>query len=175
MTYTLRLGTLSLQLARRNLLVGLGLMLLVLTGGLAALHMGSFPVGAADLWTALRGDMEDITRMILLDHRLPRVLVAVGAGAAFGLSGAIFQSMLRNPMASPDVIGFNSRRQLRRGAGDPAVRFSPLCAALGVDGRAADGGIGAGAGLGQAARHGSRSLSADPCGDRCQPDLGRDQ
>lgn len=108
MTYTLRLGTLSLQLARRNLLVGLGLMLLVLTGGLAALQMGSFPVGAADLWTALRGDMEDITRMILLDHRLPRVLVAVGAGAAFGLSGAIFQSMLRNPMASPDVIGFNA-------------------------------------------------------------------
>ena len=40
--------------------------------------------------------------------RLPRVLVAIGVGAAFGMSGAIFQALVRNPLGSPDIIGFNS-------------------------------------------------------------------
>ncbi|MCG7621806.1 FecCD family ABC transporter permease [Epibacterium sp. Ofav1-8] len=108
MSYTFRLHRLSLQIHRRNLLVGLGLTLAVVTFALAALQIGSFPVAAQDLWPALRGEIGEIPTMILLDHRLPRILVAIGAGAAFGLSGAIFQSMLRNPMASPDVIGFNA-------------------------------------------------------------------
>ncbi|TNJ47484.1 iron chelate uptake ABC transporter family permease subunit [Phaeobacter sp. B1627] len=108
MTFPLRLGSFSMPVSRRNLTTGIGLALLVIAAGLGALQLGSFPVGAADLGTALLGEMDTITRMILLDHRLPRILVAIGAGAALGLSGAMFQSMLRNPMASPDVIGFNA-------------------------------------------------------------------
>ena len=40
--------------------------------------------------------------------RLPRVLLALMLGAALGMSGAIFQSLTRNPLGSPDIIGFNS-------------------------------------------------------------------
>ncbi|NHM19981.1 FecCD family ABC transporter permease [Tritonibacter mobilis] len=108
MIYTIRLGSLSVRLARRHLLIGMGLFLALLIAGGMALQLGQFDLGAADLWTAYRGELDKINQMILLDHRLPRVLVAIGAGAAFGVSGAIFQSMLRNPMASPDVIGFNA-------------------------------------------------------------------
>ena len=42
------------------------------------------------------------------DLRLPRAVLAVLAGAAFGLGGITFQTMLRNPLASPDVIGISS-------------------------------------------------------------------
>ncbi|ASK65405.1 enterobactin ABC transporter permease [Brachybacterium avium] len=42
---------------------------------------------------------------IVMDHRLPTAVVALLAGTAFGLSGTIFQTLLRNPLASPDVIG----------------------------------------------------------------------
>ncbi len=45
---------------------------------------------------------------ILWDIRLPRVITAVFAGAALGVSGAIFQSISRNPLGSPDIIGFTS-------------------------------------------------------------------
>ncbi|WP_411353032.1 iron chelate uptake ABC transporter family permease subunit (plasmid) [Leisingera aquaemixtae] len=57
---------------------------------------------------ALQGRGTGIEQMILLDHRLPRIAAALGAGAAFGLAGAMFQTMLRNPLAAPDVIGFNA-------------------------------------------------------------------
>lgn len=42
---------------------------------------------------------------IVMDHRLPVAVVALLAGIAFGLSGTVFQTLLRNPLASPDVIG----------------------------------------------------------------------
>ncbi|VTP65465.1 Ferric enterobactin transport system permease protein fepG [Serratia rubidaea] len=46
--------------------------------------------------------------MIVTQWRLPRVVMALLIGAALGISGAIFQSLLRNPLGSPDVIGFNT-------------------------------------------------------------------
>ncbi|MBN8934526.1 MAG: iron chelate uptake ABC transporter family permease subunit, partial [Rhizobium pusense] len=42
------------------------------------------------------------------EQDLPRVLVAVFAGASLGVSGAVFQSVSRNPLGSPDVIGFTT-------------------------------------------------------------------
>lgn len=45
---------------------------------------------------------------IVMEHKLPRAIVGTLVGAAFGLSGALFQTMLRNPLASPDVIGISS-------------------------------------------------------------------
>lgn len=84
--------------------------LLILTAAmvLLALRFGSYPMTAKEIFFALSGQAEAIPAMIVQDHRLPRVLVALGAGACFGLAGVIFQTMLRNPLASPDVIGFNA-------------------------------------------------------------------
>ncbi|MFI6044769.1 FecCD family ABC transporter permease [Nocardia sp. NPDC051321] len=47
-------------------------------------------------------------RFIVLDSRLPRALTAVVVGAALGLSGAITQSILHNPLAAPDMLGITS-------------------------------------------------------------------
>lgn len=45
---------------------------------------------------------------LVVELRLPRALTAVLVGAAFGLAGAIFQTLLRNPLASPDVLGVSA-------------------------------------------------------------------
>ncbi|GGQ55084.1 FecCD family ABC transporter permease [Couchioplanes azureus] len=60
----------------------------------------------ADLVEVLGGGGRRADRFIVLDLRLPRVTLALLAGAAFGMSGAVFQSLSRNPLGSPDVIGF---------------------------------------------------------------------
>ena len=45
--------------------------------------------------------------------RLPRAVLAVLAGFAFGIAGVTFQTMLRNPLASPDIIGISVGRERR--------------------------------------------------------------
>lgn len=86
--------------------------LLLLTLALCALITASLCVGEVSLpapvyWQALTGESPSAS-LILWELRLPRILTAAGAGAALGLSGAIFQMLLRNPLASPDVMGFTS-------------------------------------------------------------------
>ncbi|MFJ4169991.1 FecCD family ABC transporter permease [Paenarthrobacter sp. NPDC089714] len=44
---------------------------------------------------------------IVMEHKLPRAMVGTLIGVAFGLAGALFQTMLRNPLASPDIIGIS--------------------------------------------------------------------
>ncbi|MFY2823529.1 FecCD family ABC transporter permease [Ruegeria sp. MALMAid1280] len=104
----LRLPFLSFQLSPRAVSVTVTLLLLVLIVLLASIQLGAFRLSFAQIWAALTGQAEDMHRMIVVDHRLPRILTAIGAGGAFGLTGAMFQTMLRNPLASPDVIGFSA-------------------------------------------------------------------
>lgn len=67
---------------------------------LVGLLIGSVPLDFSGLWS---GDAS--ARTIFLDLRLPRVLLAALAGAALAASGAALQSTLRNPLASPEIIG----------------------------------------------------------------------
>jgi iron complex transport system permease protein len=61
-----------------------------------------------DVFSALMGQAEGRIHMVVVEWRLPRALLALLLGAALGMSGAIFQSLTRNPLGSPDIIGFNS-------------------------------------------------------------------
>lgn len=60
------------------------------------------------MFSALFGDAPRNVAMVVNEWRLPRVLMALLIGAALGVSGAIFQSLTRNPLGSPDVMGFNT-------------------------------------------------------------------
>lgn len=73
-----------------------------------SLAVGDFPVPIGDVLAALVGAGSDDAGFIVRTLRLPRGLTAVLVGAAFGLSGAIFQRIARNPLASPDIIGINA-------------------------------------------------------------------
>ncbi|GAA4729344.1 iron chelate uptake ABC transporter family permease subunit [Isoptericola chiayiensis] len=91
---------------RRRLL----LVLAVLAGLIVALATLALTLGAASLppgraLLALFGVGDDGDLFIVQRLRLPRLLAALLAGAAFGLAGALFQSTLRNPLASPDILG----------------------------------------------------------------------
>jgi iron complex transport system permease protein len=58
--------------------------------------------------SAIFGHATPVERSIVVDLRLPRVLLAALAGGALALSGAVFQAMLRNPLADPYVLGVSS-------------------------------------------------------------------
>lgn len=101
-------GRVAIRLDMRALSV-LGIMLAVgIAVTLLMLASGDYPVPLPDVIRALLGQAEGRVHMVVVEWRLPRALLALLLGAALGLSGAIFQSLTRNPLGSPDVIGFNS-------------------------------------------------------------------
>jgi len=73
-----------------------------------SLAVGDFPVAIRDVVSSLVGHGNDDSDFIVHTLRLPRALLAVLVGAAFGMSGAILQRLARYPLASPDIIGVNS-------------------------------------------------------------------
>ncbi len=91
---------------RRKLVLGLvatGGILLV--SGLLSLAYGPVAITLHDIVQALLGRASDETQFILVGLRLPRTLVAMLVGAALGGAGALFQALLRNPLAEPFILG----------------------------------------------------------------------
>lgn len=88
------------------------LLVMVLTGlaALFALTLGKvqIPFGTALAILTGAGDDGEMQRQIIVNLRLPRVLAAIFTGAALGVSGSVFQSISRNTLGSPDIIGFTT-------------------------------------------------------------------
>ncbi|GAA3994444.1 iron chelate uptake ABC transporter family permease subunit [Allokutzneria multivorans] len=111
----LRVGPVSWMVRLRPVLVP------VIAFGLLALAMavnlgrGDFPIGVGDVLAVLLGGGDDTHAYIVLELRLPRALTGALVGAALALAGAITQSIARNPLASPDILGVTA------GAGVGAV------------------------------------------------------
>lgn len=83
--------------------------MLTLLLALWALTLGDYPLSLGQVWAALEdAPGAGFARTVVVDWRLPRLLAAVVFGAALGASGAVFQSLTRNPLASPDIIGFSA-------------------------------------------------------------------
>ena len=98
----------SARIDVRTVTVCLVLVALALAIGVIALGSGDYQVPIGDVLGALFGEAPARIHMVVVEWRLPRVLLALMLGAALGMSGAIFQSLTRNPLGSPDIIGFNS-------------------------------------------------------------------
>jgi len=86
---------------------------LALGGALAALFwsalaIGPVNIGFADALAAIAGAGDDAIRLIVVEVRLPRAILAVAIGAALGLAGAALQGFLRNPLAEPGLVGASS-------------------------------------------------------------------
>lgn len=91
--------------ARRHRLVVAGLTVLVLGAFLVRVLLGDFTVTFPDFLRILGGEQIPGATFIVMEAKLPRAVLGVLVGAAFGLGGAIFQTTLRNALASPDIIG----------------------------------------------------------------------
>jgi len=92
----------------RQMLTILTLILLCAVLAVYGLGSGTLPLTPWQVIDALRGEGPHNLTVIVTQWRLPRVAMALILGAALAASGAIFQSLMRNPLGSPDVIGFNT-------------------------------------------------------------------
>lgn len=92
----------------RTMTVCLVLLALAIAVALVTLASGEYQVPLPDVIGALLGQAEGRIHMVVVEWRLPRTALALILGAALGMSGAIFQSLTRNPLGSPDVIGFEA-------------------------------------------------------------------
>lgn len=73
---------------------------------LAGLGWGSSSFGGMELISALlRGSLDESQRLIVLEARLPRVVFGLLVGATLAVAGAVFQALLRNPLADPYILG----------------------------------------------------------------------
>jgi iron complex transport system permease protein len=92
----------------RTPVVCAGLTLAVVALLVVAVGTGDYPIAPGDVVKALIGQGDAATSFVVETLRLPRALTALLAGAALGAAGAIFQSVSRNPLGSPDIIGFTA-------------------------------------------------------------------
>ncbi|MFE9256952.1 FecCD family ABC transporter permease [Streptomyces sp. NPDC006879] len=99
-------GGISLRFEARAVLVGVCLTLLTLAAAVLLIGTGDFPIAPTDVVRTLLGDGVPAHEFIVNDLRLPRALVGVLVGGSLGMAGAVFQSVSRNPLGSPDVLGF---------------------------------------------------------------------
>lgn len=104
-----RRGRQSLVLHPRVIVVTMLLLAFTLVCSVVAMTIGSYRVEVAEIVRILLGRSEGgVAERIILHIRLPRVVTGIFAGAALAVSGAIFQSVSRNALGSPDVIGFTT-------------------------------------------------------------------
>ncbi|MFD1493762.1 MULTISPECIES: FecCD family ABC transporter permease [Microbacterium] len=90
---------------RRSRVVVGALVLVTLALVVIALSTGDYPLSLAQLWRTVWGGGERVEEYVLFQVRAPRVAMAVAVGACLGVAGALLQALLRNPLASPDLLG----------------------------------------------------------------------
>ncbi|MBF0808414.1 iron ABC transporter permease [Rothia nasimurium] len=86
------------------ILLGLSLML--------SLRFGSNSLESQDIWAALSGDSSSPAYTIVWEQRIPRTLLALVCGAALAVAGSLMQTLTRNPLADPGLLGVNAGASL---------------------------------------------------------------
>ncbi|WP_420032468.1 FecCD family ABC transporter permease [Streptomyces sp. cg28] len=95
--------------ARPPLAAGLALGLALLAGAVAlSLSVGTEHIPLGDVWSALFSPSGSKDDNIVRELRLPRTLIGVAVGAALGLAGGVMQTLTRNPLADPGLLGVNA-------------------------------------------------------------------
>lgn len=93
-----------MSISLRLLVAGAALLLAVV----ASLQVGAHMASLTDVAQALTGRCTRPDCVIITDARLPRTLAGLLAGAALGVAGALMQSLTRNPLADPGILGINA-------------------------------------------------------------------
>lgn len=76
--------------------------------GLWALCLGRVPLTLPQIASVFSGEAPAFLARVVIEWRLPRIVAAVLCGSALGIAGLLFQSLMRNPLGSPDVMGFDT-------------------------------------------------------------------
>lgn len=111
-----------------------------------SIGVGDFPIGLSRVIATIIGRGEQVDEFVIMDLRMPRALAGLVVGIALGVSGAVTQSVARNPLASPDILGITG------GASMVAVFLvtvsggtaAAVVSSVGLSAAALAGGLGAG-------------------------------
>ncbi|GEC98175.1 iron-enterobactin transporter permease [Kocuria varians] len=103
-----RIGSWSAKVHVRSVVVTVLVVLAALGAGVLGLVAGSARLGLPDVVAAFTDQASEGTRRVILGWRLPRILFDLVGGAALAIAGAVFQAQTRNPLGSPDIIGFST-------------------------------------------------------------------
>ncbi|HHO0377604.1 TPA: FecCD family ABC transporter permease [Staphylococcus aureus] len=82
--------------------------ILLFLGCTWSITSGEYNIPVERFFKTLIGQGDAIDELILLDFRLPRMMITILAGAALSISGAIVQSVTKNPIAEPGILGINA-------------------------------------------------------------------
>ncbi|MBB5160700.1 iron complex transport system permease protein [Mycobacterium sp. AZCC_0083] len=104
----IRIGNASARASWRAIIVVAALLVGAFVIAVVAVGLGKYTVAPADVLGVLTGSNTSFDRVVVLEWRMPRMLMALLIGAALGISGAIFQALTRNALGSPDIIGVTS-------------------------------------------------------------------
>lgn len=88
-----------------SVLLPLLLFMLIIALAFFGLSTGAAPISPYDMGNVFLGGGDDVTRAIMLELRLPRLVMGLAIGAALGMSGALLQAWLRNPLADSAILG----------------------------------------------------------------------
>jgi len=108
----LRLGPLNLLLHRRTWLLSLLVLAVLLTLVIVAISLGSGRMGVLDVLATLSGQGSKLNDIMVFKIRMPRVAAVVVAGLAMGMAGCLIQTLVRNRLATPDMVGVNEGASL---------------------------------------------------------------
>ncbi|MGW8315602.1 MAG: iron chelate uptake ABC transporter family permease subunit, partial [Bacteroidales bacterium] len=99
-----------MKIQSRSVFIALMLLLLLTALALLDIRLGSVPITFSDIWKHLTDSvpLSDKQQVILMKFRLPRLATALLAGAALPLCGLQMQTLFRNPLAGPYVLGISS-------------------------------------------------------------------
>ena len=105
---TIRTGRLSGLVQTKVIWLTIGTLLVIILLIGVGLVVGDYPIPASEALTTALWDRNGEYNFIINSLRFPRIVVAILAGMCFASSGLIFQSLINNPLVSPDIIGINS-------------------------------------------------------------------
>ncbi|WP_440960302.1 FecCD family ABC transporter permease [Paenibacillus nitricinens] len=96
---------LKVRIAKHSFLLFLGLTCLLAALSLLSLSVGGVSVPLKEVLASLTGRNSEASNLIIMQFRLPRIAAAILIGAALAVAGALLQGVIRNPLASPDLLG----------------------------------------------------------------------
>lgn len=96
----------------KHIFITIGLVLGLLLCIVASFVFGARSIPFSEVWEALFGSGEASFYAIVVQERIPRTIFSLLAGAALGVSGALMQSITRNPIADPSILGVNTGASL---------------------------------------------------------------
>lgn len=134
----LRIGVVSLRVDPRGTVVWVGLAVLLIAAVVVHLSFGGTLLEPAAVMAALLGDTTNgSTHLAVTEFRAPRTVAAIVVGGCLAAAGAITQTVARNPLASPDILGVTSGAAFGAvavlvAAGGGAAGLSGVAATLGM-------------------------------------------